>query len=281
MKTRVISGFVIFFILIAVYVFMFTPVLDIMVMALAGAACYEVMKVAGIKNKPIRIIAILFSIGLVAAVIYSTASFPMGLFCMIYVLFLVVFTVCSFPHITFPDLAVTIYASFIIPLAFSTMSLVGDMYRFYAYIDKNETRLLLWNCVATALFTDVFAYFAGRAFGKHHMAPHLSPKKTWEGAIGGVVGVVLLNLVFLWGFHMITKETFFLPVWAYILMNVIVSILSMFGDLMASLIKRYYGVKDYSHLIPGHGGIMDRFDSVIMAAPAMYVFLNCYGLAVL
>ena len=64
-------------------------------------------------------------------------------------------------------------------------------------------------------------------------------------------------------------------------MNIIVSILSMFGDLMASLIKRHYGAKDFSHLIPGHGGIMDRFDSVIMAAPAMYLFLMVYGLAVL
>jgi len=281
MKTRVLSGLVIAAILFTAYGFMFTPVMDVLTTALAMAACYEITKVAGVKNVPLRVVAILFSGALLLGVVY-TSKFPVGLMAMIYVIGLVLLTVCSYPDIPFPDLAVTIYASFIIPLGFSTMSLVSDMYKIFpTLIDRNETRLLLWNCVATALFTDVFAYFVGRKLGKHKMAPNLSPKKSIEGAVGGVVGVVLLNLAFLGLFYFLTKETFFLPIWAYILMNVIVSVLSMFGDLMASLIKRYYGVKDYSNLIPGHGGIMDRFDSVLMAAPAMYVFLMCYGLAVL
>ncbi len=281
MKTRFISSIFIAIILFTAYAFMFTPVFDILVMVLAGAACYEVMKVAGVKSIPLRVVAILFSLALVLGVIY-VSRVPVSLVAMAYVLGLVLLTVCSYPDIPFVDLAVTVYASFIIPLAFSTMSLVADMYKIFpGNIDRAETRLLLWNCVATALFTDVFAYLVGTKFGKHKMTPNLSPKKSWEGAIGGVVCVVLLNLGFLAVFHALTKESFFLPIWAYILMNIIVSILSIFGDLMASLIKRHYGAKDFSHLIPGHGGIMDRFDSVIMAAPAMYLFLMVYGLAVL
>ena len=74
------------------------------------------------------------------------------------------------------------------------------------------------------------------------------------------------------------KTSFFMPVWFYCITVVFISITSMFGDLMASLIKRYYGVKDYSNLIPGHGGIMDRFDSVILASPTMFALITIYGM---
>ena len=79
----------------------------------------------------------------------------------------------------------------------------------------------------------------------------------------------------------LAKQDFFMPVWFYCIMVVFISVTSMFGDLMASLIKRYYGVKDYSNLIPGHGGIMDRFDSVLLASPTMYAFLLIFGMVVM
>ena len=285
MRTRVISGIVIAVLLISAYCLMFTPVIDLLFSALAAAACFEITRVAGVKNLALRIVAIIFS-GLLPLGIVYIHSVPVLEICVVlYVILLVILTVANFSRttITFPELAVTVYASLVIPAAFATIGLISDMYlRYPSFISKADCRLLLWITVATALFTDVFAYFVGVRFGKHKMAPNLSPKKSWEGAVGGVVCVLIFMLLCLLFFEKVfAKQPFFLPVWFYCITVVFISITSMFGDLMASLIKRYYRVKDYSNLIPGHGGIMDRFDSVLLASPTMYAFLLIYGTVVM
>ena len=285
MKTRVISGIVLAVILIGAWCLMFTPAIDLVAIVLAAGACFEITKIAGVKNPVLRAVAVVFSALLPAALIYVKSVPLLEVFVILYVILLVLLTVANFSKttITFPELAVTVYASLVIPAAFSTIGLISDMYlRYPDFVTKNDCRMLLWIGVAAALFTDVFAYFVGVKFGKHKMAPNLSPKKSWEGAIGGVVCNLLFMLLCLVIFEkLLVKQDFFLPVWFYCIMVVFISVTSMFGDLMASLIKRYYGVKDYSNLIPGHGGIMDRFDSVLLAAPTMYVFLLLFGTVVM
>lgn len=282
MKTRVISGIVIGVLLVGAYCLMFTPVIDILFSLLAAAACFEVTKVAGVKNLPLRVVAIVFAGLMPLGIVYMSNIRLLEVFVILYVILLVILTVANFSKttITFPELAVTVYASLVIPAAFASIGLISDMYlRYPDLISKADCRLLLWITVATALFTDVFAYFTGVKFGKTKMAPNLSPKKSWEGAIGGVVGVLLFMLLSLLLFEKVfAKTSFFMPVWFYCITVVFISITSMFGDLMASLIKRYYGVKDYSNLIPGHGGIMDRFDSVILASPTMFALITIYGM---
>lgn len=282
MKTRVISGIVIGVLLVGAYCLMFTPVIDLVFSLLAAAACFEVTKVAGVKNLALRVVAIVFAGLLPLGVVYIANLRLLEVFVILYVILLVILTVANFSKttITFPELAVTVYASLVIPAAFASIGLISDMYlRYPDLISKADCRLLLWITVATALFTDVFAYFTGVKFGKTKMAPNLSPKKSWEGAVGGVVGVLLFMLLSLLLFEKVfAKTSFFMPVWFYCITVVFISITSMFGDLMASLIKRYYGVKDYSNLIPGHGGIMDRFDSVILASPTMFALITIYGM---
>lgn len=285
MKTRVISGIVIAVILIGAYCLMFTPVIDILFSVLAAAACYEVTKIAGVKNLPLKVLAIAFSGVLPLCLVYVHNVEALIIMVMVYVICLVVLTVANYSSkapIPFPDLAVTVYASLVIPAAFATIGLISDMYQKYPdFITKADCRLLLWITVATALFTDVFAYFVGVKFGKHKMAPNLSPKKSVEGAVGGVVCTLLFMLLCLLVFEKwLAHASFFMPVWFYCITVVFISITSMFGDLMASLIKRHYEVKDYSNLIPGHGGIMDRFDSVLLASPTMYVLVTLFGLVV-
>ncbi len=112
-----------------------------------------------------------------------------------------------------------------------------------------------WGC-------DTCAYAVGMLIGKHKMAPVLSPKKSVEGAVGGVTGAALLGGIF----AAFTGA----PVWAYALICSLGALVSMVGDLAASAIKRNCGIKDYGTLIPGHGGILDRFDSVIITAPIIY-----------
>ncbi|MCQ2486308.1 MAG: phosphatidate cytidylyltransferase [Clostridia bacterium] len=282
MKTRVISGTVIAAILISAFVFMFTPIIDIFFIVLATAACYEIVKITGIRNKVLKVLAIAYAVVLPVLVIYAGNMEIPVLATIAYVIVLIALTVFSYSsnNIEFKELAMTIYASVVVPTAFATIGLVSNAYlRFEGAISQGETRILLWDTVATALLTDVFAYFVGVKFGKHKMSPHLSPKKSIEGAVGGVVLVTLFQIAALFVFEKILHlDGFFMPIWFYIITTVFISLTSMVGDLMASLIKRDFGVKDYSNLIPGHGGIMDRFDSVILASPTMYILVTLFGL---
>lgn len=138
----------------------------------------------------------------------------------------------------------------------------------------NHGMYLFWLIIICSWGCDTCAYLVGSLIGKHKMAPKLSPKKSVEGAIGGVVGSVLISLlVFFIVINYTTIEG--LDPIGIIIITTFGAIASMVGDLAASAIKRSYNIKDYGKLIPGHGGIMDRFDSVIVTAPMIY-FLAIY-----
>ena len=128
------------------------------------------------------------------------------------------------------------------------------------------------NLVFLALFatfgSDTLAYFIGRAFGKHPMAPTISPKKTWEGSVGGLLGGIIVGIVF-------TLDTPFRAFDSYlhgILLGLFVSVFGQFGDLVESRLKRLFAVKDSGTLMPGHGGVLDRLDSILMAGLAVYFY---------
>ena len=129
------------------------------------------------------------------------------------------------------------------------------------------------NWVFFALFitfaSDIAAFFIGRAWGKHRLAPHISPGKTWEGTIGGIFGAILVSLLF------VIPSPLSLPL-SYgqaILLGLLVSIFGQLGDLVESLLKRNTGVKESGKLIPGHGGILDRIDSVVLAGIVVYYYV--------
>ncbi len=129
-----------------------------------------------------------------------------------------------------------------------------------------ETHLLVWIVIFSAFGTDIFAYFSGVAFGKHKLCPKISPKKTIEGSIGGILGAILLCGLFGW--------IFVRPLFIHcLILGAMGGVITQFGDLTASIFKRHMGIKDYGKLIPGHGGIMDRFDSILFAAPMVYYYI--------
>jgi len=131
-------------------------------------------------------------------------------------------------------------------------------------------QFLIWFVFTAAWGTDVFAYIVGMTIGKHKFSK-ISPKKSIEGCIGGVIGAVLLTLAFAYGFN--TFGGLSLSYEKLAIMSVILSVIGQMGDFAASSIKRYVGIKDFSNLILGHGGMLDRFDSVIFIAPAAYFLL--------
>lgn len=130
----------------------------------------------------------------------------------------------------------------------------------------------VWLIFVGSWGSDTCAYCAGKLVGKHKLPSELSPNKTIEGCVGGVAGAALIGAVYA-GIFAGRLTMFREPVPAFAVIGAISSIMSQIGDLAASGIKRSYGIKDYGRLIPGHGGILDRFDSVIFIAPAVYYLL--------
>lgn len=119
---------------------------------------------------------------------------------------------------------------------------------------------------------DAAALFAGMLFGKHKLAPRVSPKKTVEGAVGGLCGGMLGMVIFRIVFFLVTEVQ--LPIGWCLLLGLVGALLGELGDLSFSAVKREYGIKDYGRLLPGHGGVLDRFDSVIFAAPVLWLMID-------
>ena len=143
---------------------------------------------------------------------------------------------------------------------------------FVALIDGLDNgKILIWYLIAAAWGTDIFAFFTGILIGKHKFSK-ISPKKSIEGCIGGTIGGILLMLIYTY-----IINTFFEMNYSYLVIagiGLILSLLGQIGDFAASSIKRYVDIKDFSNLIPGHGGMLDRIDSLIFLAPFAYVFFT-------
>lgn len=159
------------------------------------------------------------------------------------------------------DLAITLLGIMYIVGSISFISIINGL---------ENGKLLIWYIFFAAWGTDIFAYLVGKTIGKHKISP-ISPKKSWEGCIGGIIGALVVILIY----TVFVNQTYNLDIsYFYIaLVAIILSIIGQIGDFAASTIKRYAGVKDFSNLIPGHGGILDRMDSIMFVAPFVYLFL--------
>ena len=160
----------------------------------------------------------------------------------------------------------------------------GQSVPYFNVFDNLESSMLILFVVAGACLNDAFAYFVGVFFGRHKMIERVSPKKTWEGFFGGVI----LTSIFLsaWAFilaavdhgnHAILKGLLDLEHWYHIIiLSILIPLVSVLGDLVFSSIKRYYGIKDFSNVLPGHGGILDRMDSIVFALTTCAIYLSLF-----
>ena len=171
--------------------------------------------------------------------------------------------------VTFPK-----YGTEQITVAFFGIFYVGIMFSYlYQVREMPDGKYLVWLILLSSWGCDTCAYCAGMLLGKHRLAPVLSPKKSIEGAVGGVVGSALLGCIYAYFFGAKMDEVSN-PMVACAVACAIAAVISQIGDLAASAIKRNHNVKDYGNLIPGHGGVLDRFDSMIFTAPAIYFALT-------
>lgn len=162
---------------------------------------------------------------------------------------------------TIKDIAITLFGICYIPLFLMYMPLL---------MGSENGKLLVWFIIIAAWGTDIFAYIVGKTIGKHKFSK-ISPNKSIEGCIGGIIGAVTLTLVYTLGIN--TYLGMNISYLVIGLISCLLSIIGQLGDFSASSIKRYVGIKDFSNLLPGHGGMLDRIDSLIFIAPFAYFLL--------
>ena len=266
LKTRIISGLVALAVLIAVLVAnFFSGYVAVTVLSiLAAIAVFEMLSNTGcIKNKAAIIVAMVYAA--LVQFVYNTAVVSPVVLTFLYIFSIVLFAV--FDHKNFGERQITMSLSMpiILPFAFSCLGSIinhTDGYGlFYLFLVLNF-----------ACITDISAYFVGINLGKHKLAPEISPKKTVEGAVGGIIGAMLGTVIMCIVFGWITGLD--AKLWILLAVTPFMSVVGMMGDLFASAIKRAYGIKDYGNIMPGHGGVLDRLDSVLLIAPAFALFLS-------
>lgn len=266
LKTRIITGAGITVVLALVMLFSHIPwVLSLTVAALSVQAIYEFYRATKLKDNKVA-----YYISCSVAVLLSAVTIPY--FEYIVVLFFIA-AISLFAYLmlnirTLKEvkawLCVCITAMIVV--FFKCMSGVRAM---------DGGIYLLGMTILVTVITDIAAYFVGRGCGKHKLAPVISPKKTIEGSIGGMVyAVAILVLV---AFILNITNVLQVNYTALIIYLILVSIVGQFGDLALSSVKRIVGIKDYGNFLPGHGGILDRFDSLLFVLPFTYLFFNLVG----
>lgn len=250
LSTRFISGLIGLILLILV-VIKGGNILALSILLISLIGIREFYKALhNINIMPIKSIGYLGTILLFLSAIYPVITLDFVITCLTIILLVLI---VSKKNIDLGGVSLTIFGVLYIPFL---------LFHIY-FLDKTD---YIWLVFIVAFGTDTFAYIAGNLFGQHKLSPKLSPKKTIEGSIGGILGSMFLTIIYsiYIGFNIS---------WHLILLSIIVSAMSQLGDLAASKIKRMAGIKDYGFIMPGHGGVLDRFDSIIICAPLIYYYV--------
>ena len=235
---------------------------------LSAIAAWEVLHNTGLVKAPFPLtLSILSALTLPAAICFGI-RFPLILFYYLAVLAaLFVYGMYHTESFTFASIGAILFGSVVIPCFFSVFPIIlsADYGKYLIVLPF----LTAWSC-------DTFAYFTGMAMGKHKLIPHISAKKTIEGSIGGILGCALS----LAGYGLVLQFAFDLTpnYLGLVILGLVGSVISQIGDLSMSLIKRENHIKDYGKIMPGHGGILDRFDSVLFVLPVVYAVLAVFPL---
>ena len=269
MKQRLLVAAIGVPLLILVLVFLPPLATGILVAAIAGAAAYELLHTACKRPNELYGLTILYA-ALTALMVFSITAvkslaidwpqilYPAAAFLYLMGLFFFAVRTHGTEHaIPFTDVAVCIVAAFLFPAMYGCIALLRS-------IGPAFVRMPF----VVAFIGDSFSMLGGMAFGHKKFAPNVSPNKTWAGfiagPIGSALGMVLLCLVYKWVWSME------LPIWYFALVGIVANLFGQLGDLSTSLIKREAGIKDYSHIFLTHGGVLDRFDSILFIAPVVY-----------
>lgn len=280
MKQRVITAFSLLAVLAVVVWKIDTPVLVIVVAFLSAVASGEIMRCANVQNNFIKVVGIAFSAltqffasakvlePIVSADVWGNiiGFVPNIVFVIVLCLAFLLAMLKGYAYTTFEDVSISIFASVVVPFGFSLFIRLRDMF------DNEQFGIyLIFYALICALATDTGAQLTGMAFGKHKMSPNISPKKTVEGAVGGIIFSIILNGVAIAIYNKVAAASLEASMVTVLFVACVpISFMGMMGDLSASVLKRNFKVKDFGKIFPGHGGVMDRLDSSLFTLPCTY-----------
>ena len=290
MLTRIISGVVGVLILAVVLYFHNTIVLPIAIAVIIAIMLYELLRAVKM-HKCVPVLIATEICGIVTPLLsaslkddpirYITGLQYSNPFThdneIIHIMQFVVTLLCAFvifvtwlrkhKEIRYEQIFFTLAVMVLVPHAMSTMILIHNY-------DMADGLFLLVIALCGAWIADIGAYFSGVALGKHKLCPEISPKKTIEGFIGGILTTgIVYAVAFGVRFGFIVQN-----VLAAFILGIVCAVIGTVGDLSASMVKRQIGFKDYGNIMPGHGGLMDRFDSVLFVLPTFYAFISVIGI---
>ena len=273
LRARVITSLVLIAVLAAVALVFDTLLLNAVIALVCALALLELLKATGLTHHCWLTVLVL-----VQALFIPFARTPFLAPAVLPLLFVVTFgyfllLVVAFGKVSLSNCATALLLGFIVPLFFSSAVFIRDLHGgvqggFYVLV-----------ALGAAWLSDTSAYFVGTFFGKRKLAPKVSPKKTIEGTLGGIV--ISTGLILILGLVYQARMGARVDFLALALLSPVFSVIAMLGDLTASAIKREYGVKDFGTIMPGHGGVLDRFDSVLFTLPAVYVATRYFELIAL
>lgn len=270
MITRIIAALVLIPVLLVVAIWAPTFVAAMLVGLMAGIASYELLyRTKLVTNWRLNVASAVMAFAVSAWSHQGAVHEAAVLGVLIYMVLIFAEMMISKLQLKVNEAMLCLLSGIVIPFMLTALVriLVMPSGRYYIFIP-----------LVMAFLSDTGAYFVGVFFGKHKMAPLISPKKSWEGFIGGIVTAVLGMLAYAWILqYFFVFEVNYLVALLYGLVGALGGV---FGDLSLSVIKRQTGIKDYGNLIPGHGGILDRFDSVLITAPLTEALLLLLPMAV-
>lgn len=215
-------------------------------------------------NLPLKTVGTLIGLSLYTIIfLIEQGAANINILFLVFIAFTLVYTIKLYvkkDEKPFVNIALTFLGIIYVALPFSLMHFAVFFDAEYHYEVILGSLLLIWA-------SDTGAYFSGRTFGKHKLFERISPKKTWEGSIGGLLFSVLISIGLSYCFDII-------DFWHWVAISIIIVVSGTYGDLVESLFKRSMSIKDSSSVLPGHGGFLDRFDSLLLAAPSIAAFLK-------
>ena len=276
MKTRIITSIVAVAIFVPFCIFSASPlpIFLIFAAAVATVGAYEILKCVSLHKDAVASIltyAVTLSTTVLTRLVASTERYFLivSFIFYAYIFFSFVNATFSKGKIKVIDAAISVMMTVYVSFALSSIVLLRDMAAEGGARGSLGGNLYLL-CFLFAWIPDIGGYFFGRFFGKRKLIPDVSPKKTVAGFVGGILSAVVVSAIY----GLIIGVKGVTPYLVLAVMAAFCAVVSVCGDLLASLVKRHYGIKDYGFLFPGHGGVMDRFDSVIAVAPFLYIL--CY-----
>ncbi|MBE6606392.1 MAG: phosphatidate cytidylyltransferase [Ruminococcaceae bacterium] len=263
MFQRVITGIILVAVFVPLLIFSDTPIFTVAVTLLSLVGTYEMLKCLKLnKNTAVTLPSLIIAAGSPLCTRYLGdlsyfAPWALGII-LLYLFWLLAYCVIMRDKVEYSSLSGAFMSVIYISAGFSSLILLRD---------TDGGAYVFWLVFIGAWVTDTMAYFTGFLFGRHKLIPEVSPKKTVEGAIGGTLfsGFAFM----LYGFVVSRITGVDMHLYMLFIAGIISAVVAQFGDLAASIIKRQAGIKDYGNIFPGHGGVLDRFDSIIALSPVI------------